>query len=71
MPRHRVDVNLKGISHYVDDQFVDATGFPFWENVLPNGLHLERRVGRPANDDRKFFKTPGFGKSVEWTSGRV
>ena len=71
MPKHRVDLNLKGMSHFVDDQFVDATGFPLWEKDLPDGLHLERRAGRPANKDRKFVRKPGFGRSIEWNSNRV
>ena len=71
MSKHRVDLNLRGTSHYVDGKLVDATGFPLWENTLPSGLRLEKRAGRPAKRDRKFVRTPGFGVSVEWTSNRV
>ena len=71
MPKHRVDIDINGMSHFVDGQFDSATGFPFWENELPDRLHLERRAGRPADKDRKFVRTAGFGRSVEWTSDRV
>lgn len=71
MPKHRVDLGLMGMAHYVDDQFVDATGFPLWEKELPRGLHLERRVGSPTNQDRKFVKSPNGGTGVEWISNRV
>ncbi|KAL9071730.1 MAG: hypothetical protein Q9161_003994 [Pseudevernia consocians] len=60
MPKHRVDIDINGMSHFVNGQFDSATGFPFWENELPDGLHLERRAGRPADKDRKFVRTAGM-----------
>ena len=71
MPTHRVDISMKGMAHYVDGQFVDASGFPFWDDQLPQGLHMESRVGSPAKSGLKFVRKPGFGKSIEWTSNRV
>ena len=72
MSKHRVDINLKGMSHYVDGQMYGASGFPLWDRELPEGLHLERRGGHQAGRERKqFVKKKGFGASVEWTSNRV
>ena len=71
MPRHRVDLGLRGMEYSVDGQPVDATGFPLWQRELPRGLHLESRPGSSRNDNRQFVRTPGFGVSVEWTSSRV
>ena len=72
MSKHRVDVDLKGMSHYVNDQLVDSTGFPLWEHQLPDGLRLGGgRPERPAKKDLKFVRKKGVGRSIEWTSNRV
>ena len=70
MSKHRVDVDLKGMSHYIDGEFQGASGFPLWDKQLPEGLHLERRVGHQAGK-KKFVRKKGLGRSVEWTSNRV
>ena len=72
MSKHRVDINLRGMSHYRDGEFQGASGFPLWDKQLPEGLHLERGGGHQAGQDRKkFVRNEGFGTSVEWTSVRV
>lgn len=66
MAKHRVDINLRGMSHYVDGKLQGASRFPLWDKQLPDGLRLDKR--RPAKKDFKFVRTKGFGKSIEWTS---
>ena len=67
MPKHRVEINVQGMSHFVDERLVDATGFPLWSTQLPDGL----RLGRPPDRRRQFVRTERFGASIEWTSNRV
>lgn len=67
MSKHRVDVSMSGMSHYVDGQLRGTSGFTH----LPDGLHLERNVGAPTNKTKKFVRKQGIGRSIEWTSNRV
>ena len=66
MPTHRVDMNLKGLSHYVDGELQGKPGFH-----VPEGLHRERDPRRRAGKEKKLVKRPGLGMSVEWKSDGV
>ncbi len=71
MPTHRVDIGLKGMSHFIDGELHSASGYPLWSSELPDGLRLRKSAGNPANRNKKFVRKKGFGKSIEWTSDRV
>ena len=72
MPTHRVDIGLRGTSHYVDGEHQGSSGFPLRGRQLPEGLRLESRVGGQAGKPHKHFvRKGGVGVSVEWTSTRV
>ena len=65
MSRHRVDFDLRGVSHYVNGQLQGTSKYGSW----PDGLHLS--AGNPVNKTKKFVRKKGVGRSIEWDSDRV
>lgn len=66
MPTHRVDLDLKGLSHYVDGGLQGKPGYQ-----VPEGLHRERDPRRRAGKEKKIVRKDGLGMSVEWNSDGV
>ena len=67
MPTHRLDIGLKGMSHYVDDQLHGTSEL----TRFPPGLHLDRKAGRRAPKEKILVRKPGIGRSIEWKSNGV
>lgn len=69
MPTHRVDMNVRGLSHYVDGELQGKPGFH-----IPEGLHRERDPKRRAGKEKQLVMRKGLGRlgmSVEWKSDGV
>ena len=60
MPTHKLDIGLKGMSHYVDGELRGTSGF----TRFPDDLRRDRNGG----PKKKLVRKTGIGKIVEWES---
>ena len=60
MPTHRLDMGMKGMSHYVDGQHRSTSGL----TRFPDGLRRDHKGG----PEKKFVRKQGMGRIIEWES---